>query len=50
MCIAESRTARFSTSVIPEGMQTTMRNAGGKSLFLIEGMLRINSLIISSEA
>jgi len=32
-CSAESRTALFSTSVIPEGMQTTMRSEGAKKSF-----------------
>ena len=50
MCFAESRTARFSTSVIPEGIQITILNAGGNNRFFIDGICFTNSLIICSEA
>ena len=50
MCFAESLTARFSTSVIPDGIQITILNAGGNNFFLIDGICFTNSLIISSEA
>ena len=47
---ADSRTARISTSVIPDGIQMTMRRAGVKKRFLSAGIFLINILIICSEA
>ena len=48
-CSAESFTALFSTSVIPEGIQTTIFNEGEKRLFLL-GIILIIPLIICSAA
>ncbi len=47
---ADSFTARISTSVIPEGMQMTIRRAGGNHFFLRAGIFLMNMLIIFSEA
>ena len=47
---ADSLTARISTSVIPEGIQITIRSAGVKNFFFNAGILLINILIICSEA
>ena len=47
-CSAESITALFSTSVTPEGMQTTILSAGENSVLFL-GIILINPLIICSE-
>ena len=47
---ALSLTARISTSVIPEGIQITILNAGVKSFFFNAGISLINMLIIFSLA
>ena len=49
-CSAESFTALSSTSVIPEGIQITIRSDGEKKRFLMVGICLINSFIICSEA
>ena len=47
-CSAESRTARFSTSVIAEGIQITIRKEGGKSLRPVSIIFIIPRIIISA--
>ena len=46
----DSLTARISTSVIPEGIQTTIFNEGEKKRFFKGGILLIKAFIICSEA
>ncbi len=48
-CSEESRTARTSTSVEPEGMPTTMRSEGENQLFLVLAFFT-SPRIISSAA
>ncbi|OPZ98855.1 MAG: hypothetical protein BWY70_01128 [Bacteroidetes bacterium ADurb.Bin408] len=47
-CSAESRTARSSTSVIPEGMQITILSEGGNNDFFGEIILIISRIMCSA--